>query len=88
MYPNLWGRFPDLVCLWFSKNTVSIVWPSDWLRSGLIWFGFLCIFIFFMGIVLLEGILDVNIIQMTDVQRPIPQSDDSLVDFVVTCQGT
>lgn len=39
-----------------------------------------------IGIV--EGILDVNIIQMTDVQRPIPQSDDSLVDFVVTCQGT
>lgn len=35
-------------------------------------------------ITIVEGILEVNIIQMTDV----PQPDGSLMDFVVTCQGT
>lgn len=43
---------------------------------------------FSMGVVLLEGILEVNIIQMTDVQMAMPQPADSLMDFVVTCQGS
>lgn len=38
-------------------------------------------------ITIVEGILEVNIIQMTDVQMPMPQPADSLMDFVVTCQG-
>ncbi|XP_004676828.1 PREDICTED: transmembrane glycoprotein NMB [Condylura cristata] len=39
-------------------------------------------------ITIIEGILGVNIIQMTDVLMSMPQPDNSLVDFVVTCQGT
>ncbi|XP_039718472.1 transmembrane glycoprotein NMB isoform X2 [Pteropus medius] len=39
-------------------------------------------------ITIVDGILQVNIIQMTDVQIPPPQPDNSLMDFVVTCQGT
>lgn len=42
---------------------------------------------FSVGGVLLDGILEVSIIQMTDVLRPEPQPDRSLMDFVVTCQG-
>ncbi|CAD7694194.1 unnamed protein product [Nyctereutes procyonoides] len=38
-------------------------------------------------ITIVEGILEVNIIQMTDVLMPVPQPDNSLMDFVVTCQG-
>lgn len=44
--------------------------------------------IFSYGVVSLEGILEVNIIQMMDVQIPPAQPDNSLMDFVVTCQGT
>ncbi|KAG8514696.1 Transmembrane glycoprotein NMB [Galemys pyrenaicus] len=43
---------------------------------------------FTASITIIEGILEVNIIQMTDVLLSMPQPDDSLVDFVVTCQGT
>lgn len=39
-------------------------------------------------ITIVEGILEVNIIQMTDVLMPMPQTGDSLMDFVVACQGT
>ncbi|XP_012514894.1 PREDICTED: transmembrane glycoprotein NMB [Propithecus coquereli] len=39
-------------------------------------------------ITIVEGILEVNIIRMTDVLMPVPQPDNSLIDFVVTCQGT
>ncbi|XP_055445982.1 transmembrane glycoprotein NMB isoform X4 [Bubalus kerabau] len=39
-------------------------------------------------ITIIEGILEVNIIQVTDVPMPGPQPDNSLVDFVVTCQGS
>lgn len=39
-------------------------------------------------VTIVEGILEVNIIQMTDVLTPAPQPDSSLMDFVVTCQGT
>ncbi|XP_021572310.1 transmembrane glycoprotein NMB isoform X2 [Carlito syrichta] len=39
-------------------------------------------------ITIVEGILEVNIIQKTDVLMPMPQPDSSLIDFVVTCQGT
>ncbi|XP_006832279.1 PREDICTED: transmembrane glycoprotein NMB [Chrysochloris asiatica] len=38
-------------------------------------------------ITIVEGIRDVNIIQMTDVM-PASQPANSLMDFVVTCQGT
>uniref|UniRef100_A0A452S8Z5 Transmembrane glycoprotein NMB n=1 Tax=Ursus americanus TaxID=9643 RepID=A0A452S8Z5_URSAM len=38
-------------------------------------------------ITIVDGILEVSIIQMTDVLRPEPQPDRSLMDFVVTCQG-
>lgn len=38
-------------------------------------------------ITIVDGILEVNIIQMTDVVTPVPQPDKSLMDFVVTCQG-
>ncbi|XP_001497861.1 transmembrane glycoprotein NMB isoform X1 [Equus przewalskii] len=37
---------------------------------------------------IVDGILEVNIIKMTDVLMPVPQPDDSVVDFVVTCEGT
>lgn len=36
---------------------------------------------------LLDGILQVNIIQMTNVQLTVAQAENSLVDFVVTCEG-
>ncbi|XP_062956323.1 transmembrane glycoprotein NMB [Cynocephalus volans] len=39
-------------------------------------------------ITIVEGVLEVNIIQVTDVLMPVPQPDTSLMDFVVTCQGT
>ncbi|XP_053464932.1 transmembrane glycoprotein NMB [Nycticebus coucang] len=39
-------------------------------------------------ITIVEGILEVNIIQVTEVLMPMPQPDNSLIDFVVTCQGT
>ncbi|NXN84993.1 QNR71 protein, partial [Bombycilla garrulus] len=35
-----------------------------------------------------EGILEVNIIQMTSIQMTASQAENSLVDFVVTCQGS
>uniref|UniRef100_A0A7N5JBF0 Transmembrane glycoprotein NMB n=1 Tax=Ailuropoda melanoleuca TaxID=9646 RepID=A0A7N5JBF0_AILME len=38
-------------------------------------------------ITIVDGILEVSIIQMMDVLRPEPQPDRSLMDFVVTCQG-
>lgn len=41
-----------------------------------------------MGVVLSEGILEVNIVEMTEVLMPVPQPDDPLMDFVVTCEGT
>ncbi|XP_004702899.1 transmembrane glycoprotein NMB [Echinops telfairi] len=37
---------------------------------------------------IVDGILDVNIIRMTDVPVPVPQPENSLMDFVVTCQGS
>lgn len=39
-------------------------------------------------ITIVAGILQVNILQVTDVLTPGPQPDDSLVDFVLTCQGS
>ncbi|XP_051817441.1 transmembrane glycoprotein NMB [Antechinus flavipes] len=36
---------------------------------------------------IVEGILEVNIIQMTNIQKSMSQTEDSAVDFVVTCQG-
>ncbi|XP_036103545.1 transmembrane glycoprotein NMB isoform X1 [Molossus molossus] len=39
-------------------------------------------------ITIVEGILEVNIVEMTEVLMPVPQPDDPLMDFVVTCQGT
>lgn len=36
-------------------------------------------------VTVVEGILEVNIIQVADV--PVPQPDDSLMDFIVTCKG-
>ncbi|NXX86685.1 QNR71 protein, partial [Urocolius indicus] len=38
------------------------------------------------GISVVEGILEVNIIQMTTIQTAESQAENSLVDFVVTCQ--
>ncbi|NXS54947.1 QNR71 protein, partial [Brachypteracias leptosomus] len=35
-----------------------------------------------------EGILEVNIIQMMSIQMTESQDENSLVDFVVTCQGS
>ncbi|XP_066095908.1 transmembrane glycoprotein NMB isoform X3 [Saccopteryx bilineata] len=44
---------------------------------------------FFKAIIkVVEGILEVNIIEMTEVLMPVPQPDNSLMDFIVTCQGT
>ncbi|NXP17741.1 QNR71 protein, partial [Scytalopus superciliaris] len=40
------------------------------------------------GISVVEGILEVNIIQMTSIQMTESQAENSLVDFVVTCQGS
>ncbi|NXL73240.1 QNR71 protein, partial [Leptocoma aspasia] len=39
------------------------------------------------SIAIVEGILEVNIIQMTSIQTTESQAENSLVDFVVTCQG-
>ncbi|NXT81544.1 QNR71 protein, partial [Zapornia atra] len=35
-----------------------------------------------------EGILEVNIIQMMNIQMTENQAENSVVDFVVTCQGS
>ncbi|NWS12209.1 QNR71 protein, partial [Pachyramphus minor] len=40
------------------------------------------------GLSVVEGILEVNIIQMTSIQMTESQAESSLVDFVVTCQGS
>lgn len=40
-----------------------------------------------MVAVLLEGILEVNVIQIADVPVPMPQPENSLMDFTVTCKG-
>ncbi|NXV16234.1 QNR71 protein, partial [Cepphus grylle] len=40
------------------------------------------------GISVVEGILEVNIIQMTSIQMTESQAENTLVDFVVTCQGS
>ncbi|KFP83312.1 Protein QNR-71, partial [Apaloderma vittatum] len=40
------------------------------------------------GISVVEGILEVNIIQMTSIRTTESQAENSLVDFVVTCQGS
>ncbi|NWS35977.1 QNR71 protein, partial [Polioptila caerulea] len=40
------------------------------------------------SIAVVEGILEVNIIQMTSIQMTESQAENSLVDFVVTCQGS
>ncbi|NWT45121.1 QNR71 protein, partial [Rissa tridactyla] len=40
------------------------------------------------GISVVEGILEVNIIQMTSIQMTESQAENALVDFVVTCQGS
>ncbi|NXS46619.1 QNR71 protein, partial [Balaeniceps rex] len=40
------------------------------------------------SISVVEGILEVNIIQMTSIQTTESQAENSLVDFVVTCQGS
>lgn len=36
---------------------------------------------------IVEGILEVSIIQIADVPKPVPQPDNSLKDFIVTCKG-
>ncbi|NXW36023.1 QNR71 protein, partial [Phaetusa simplex] len=40
------------------------------------------------GISVVEGILEVNIIQMTSIQMTESRAENALVDFVVTCQGS
>uniref|UniRef100_A0A8C9LDA2 PKD domain-containing protein n=1 Tax=Pavo cristatus TaxID=9049 RepID=A0A8C9LDA2_PAVCR len=40
------------------------------------------------GIAIVEGILEVNIIQMTSIQMTESQAENPVVDFVVTCQGS
>ncbi|XP_010142614.1 PREDICTED: transmembrane glycoprotein NMB [Buceros rhinoceros silvestris] len=40
------------------------------------------------GISVVEGILEVNIIQMMSIQMTESQAENSLVDFVVNCQGS
>ncbi|NXR23148.1 QNR71 protein, partial [Cinclus mexicanus] len=40
------------------------------------------------SLAVVEGILEVNIIQMTSIQMTESQAENSLVDFVVTCQGS
>lgn len=40
-----------------------------------------------MVIVLLEGIIEANVIQIAEVPTPMPQPDNSLLDFTVTCKG-
>lgn len=39
-------------------------------------------------VTIVEGILEVNIIQIADAPMPRPKPDNSLMDFVVTCKGT
>jgi hypothetical protein len=41
-----------------------------------------------MVVVLLEGILEIHIIKISNVLMPVPQPDNSLMDFLVTCEGT
>ncbi|KAK7821829.1 hypothetical protein U0070_004793, partial [Myodes glareolus] len=36
---------------------------------------------------IVEGIVEVSIIQIADVPMPMPQPDNSLKDFIVTCKG-
>ncbi|MEJ1279523.1 transmembrane glycoprotein NMB [Cricetulus griseus] len=38
-------------------------------------------------ITIVEGILEVNVIQIADVPVPMPQPENSLMDFTVTCKG-
>ncbi|NXK34742.1 QNR71 protein, partial [Piprites chloris] len=40
------------------------------------------------GISVVEGILEVNIVQMTSIKMTESQGENSLIDFVVTCQGS
>ncbi|NXU58098.1 QNR71 protein, partial [Turnix velox] len=40
------------------------------------------------SISVVEGILEVNIIQMKSIQMTESQAENALVDFVVTCQGS
>ncbi|XP_053322572.1 transmembrane glycoprotein NMB [Spea bombifrons] len=40
------------------------------------------------NLTIVDGILDVNIIQMTDVQVSASLAQDSFIDFVVSCQGS
>ncbi|XP_072507018.1 transmembrane glycoprotein NMB [Notamacropus eugenii] len=42
---------------------------------------------FVASLTIVEGILEVNIIQMTNIQKSVSQAEDSTIDFVVTCQG-
>ncbi|XP_029444939.1 transmembrane glycoprotein NMB [Rhinatrema bivittatum] len=39
-------------------------------------------------ITIVEGILEVNIIQMTNIQVPTAEFENSMVDFVISCQGS
>ncbi|XP_054581926.1 transmembrane glycoprotein NMB isoform X2 [Eptesicus fuscus] len=39
-------------------------------------------------ITIVEGILEVNIVDMTEVLTPLPQPEDPSMDFLVTCEGT
>ncbi|KAE8596502.1 hypothetical protein XENTR_v10016127 [Xenopus tropicalis] len=40
------------------------------------------------NITVVDGIVEVNIIEMTNVQVPASQTENALIDFVVTCQGS
>ncbi|XP_043823699.1 transmembrane glycoprotein NMB isoform X2 [Dromiciops gliroides] len=42
---------------------------------------------FVASLTIVEGILEVNIIQMTNIQKSMSQTEDPTIDFVVTCQG-
>lgn len=37
---------------------------------------------------IVEGILEISVIQMAEVPRPVLQADHSLMDFTVACEGT
>uniref|UniRef100_A0A250YJR6 Transmembrane glycoprotein NMB n=1 Tax=Castor canadensis TaxID=51338 RepID=A0A250YJR6_CASCN len=39
-------------------------------------------------ITIVEGILEIHIIKISNVLMPVPQPDNSLMDFLVTCEGT
>ncbi|XP_059568542.1 transmembrane glycoprotein NMB [Myotis daubentonii] len=39
-------------------------------------------------ITIVEGILEVNIVDTAEVLMPLPQPEDPLMDFLVTCEGT